>query len=337
MNISFFDEKPTLDELDIKSDILNKLKHINIDQLLNLAVYGVPSCGKTTNIYAFLATILDKKVYDLKNVTFEEDRKIMCYKSSIYHIEIDPIQLGSNEKLFMQSFLKPYIETKNIGLSMPKIILIKNANLLSKQTQLALRKNIECTSSTAKFIFELSNLSNFSNTLISRSFLIRIPLPKIEDVKKLLINYSKKKNYDISEDIINEIIDENIKVDLVINLKKIFGYYRYYICTKKKFNFLYYNKFKNIIDLIYTKKISFITLQKIRDIVNEIYINLVPMKELLLYLLNKLIDININNNIMIYKIIDLTVKCDINLSKGNKDCIHLEYYIISIIDIIHNK
>ena len=88
---------------------------------------------------------------------------------------------------------------------------------------------------------------------------------------------------------------------------------------------------------MYKKKISFITLQKIRDIVNEIYINLVSMKELLLYLFNKLIDMNINNNIMIYKIIDLTVKCDINLSKGNKDCIHLEYYIISIIDIIHNK
>lgn len=337
MNISFYDDKPNLDELDIKLKIFDQLKNIKIDELLNLIVYGLPSTGKTTKIYAFLASILDKRVYDLKNIIYEEDRKVVTYKASIYHIEIDPINLGSNERFFMQTFLKPYAETKNIGLNIPKIILIKNANLLSKQTQLSLRKNIESTSLTAKFIFEVSNLSNFSHALLSRCMLIKVPVPKIEEIKLCLLNYSKRKKHNIDIDAINELIIESNKIDATMNLKKIFGYYRYYLSTKKKFNFLYYHKFEEILDFINSKKISFSTLQKIRDIVNEIYINLVPMKELLLYLFYKLLEINKNDNDTLYKILEITVKCDVNLSKGNKDCLHLESYIISLIDMLHNK
>ena len=80
-------------------------------------------------------------------------------------------------------------------------------------------------------------------------------------------------------------------------------------------------------------KITFVGLQKIRDIINEMYINLVSMDELMHFIFNKLCDINKNNNIYINKLLKLTINCDINLKKGNKDCLHLEHYIISIINI----
>ena len=337
MNISFFDDKPTLYELDFRIPFLEKLSEININELLNLIVYGVPGSGKTTKIYAFLSTILDKRVYDLKNIIFEEDRKIMNYKGSIYHIEIDPIQLGSNEKFFMQTFLKSYIETKNIGLNIPKIILIKNASFLSKQSQMMLRKMMDKTSLTAKFIFEISSLSNFLEPLISRSLLIRVVVPALEDVKLSIYNFLKNKNYDIDTKIIDELIKESNEIYKILNLKKIYGYLRYYLLTKKKFELLYYNKFNEILNCINNKRISFITFQKIREIVNEMYINLVPMHELMDYLFNKLCDMHKDKTDFIFKLIDLTTKCDRNLKKGNKDCLHLECYIISIIDLIHNE
>jgi len=337
MNITIFDDKPTLDELYIKSDNLNKLSKINVQDLLHIIVYGNDCIGKTTQIYAFLASILDKKVYDLKNVCFEEDKKVMFYKTSIYHIEIDPIQLGSNEKIFMQSFLKYYIETKNICFDFPKIILIKNANLLLKQTQSMLRKYLDICFETSRFIFEVSNLSKFSIAIVSRCTFIRIKSPSVEEVKYCLINYSKKKNYDINDDIINTMINESNKVNNTINLKKIFGYYYYYIYTKKKFVFLYHEKFEELFEYINNKKISFVILQKIRDIVNELYINLVSMKELMLYLFYKILNQYKDNDIFINKILEISTECDRNLIKGNKDCIHLEYYIVSIIDMIHNS
>ena len=61
------------------------------------------------------------------------------------------------------------------------------------------------------------------------------------------------------------------------------------------------------------------------------------MNELLIYIFNTLYKIYINDNIFLSKLIELTQKCDVNLIKGNKECLHLEHYIISIIDTIHNK
>ena len=341
MPISFFDYKPTLVDLDFKSPLLENLSKVSPEDLLNLIIYGPPSSGKTTKIYAFLASILDKKVYDVKNNIFEEDRKTINYKSSIYHIEIDPISLGSDERFFIQSFLKSYTETKNIGLNIPKIIFIKNAHLLSKQTQMSLRKTMEKASLTARFIFEISKTVNFSEALFSRAFFIKIALPTKIEVKSALINYSKKYNHSIDEEIIDEIISDSCKIFNRVDLKKIFGFYNYYVSTKNKFHFLYYDKFEEILNYITSKKITFVTLQKIREIVNELYINLVPMPELLDYLFNNLYDIykdksNKDKNDFIEKLLKIATKCDINLNKGNKECLHLEHFIISVIELVED-
>ena len=133
---------------------------------------------------------------------------------------------------------------------------------------------------------------------------------------------------------INEIINDTLKNCSIINLKKIFGFYRYYIITKTKFKFLYYDNFNEIFNLINNKKISFISLQKIRDIVNEMYINLVSMQELFIFLFDKCIDIFKNNSILFDEFLKESIKVDHNLKKGNKECLHLEYYIISIIEMI---
>ena len=336
MNISFFEDKPLLSDIDFKLDLLNNLSKITVDELLNLIFYGYSSCGKTTKIYALLATIFDKRVYDLKNMIFEEDRKTINYKASIYHIEIDPIQLGSNDRFFLQTFLKSYTETRNIGLDIPKIILIKNANMLSKQSQFILRKMIEKTSLTAKYIFELSNLSDFISPLLSRCLLIRVKLPSKEEIKLCIKNFSSKKGYILEDNIINDIIDNSNIIDNNYNLKKIFGYLRYYLLTNKKFKLLYYDNFLEIFNYITNKKISFITLQKIRDLINEMYINLVPMNELLYYLFEKLYKLYSNNNKILFSLLEITIECNKNIIKGNKDCIHIELYIISVIDLLHN-
>jgi DNA polymerase III delta prime subunit len=336
MNISFFDDKPTLDDLDFKIDILKNLVNININELMNIMFYGISASGKTTKIYAFLASMFDKKVYDIKAINYEEDRKIMTYMASIYHIELNPITLGSNEKLFIQSFLKSYVETKNIGLNMPKIVIIKNADLLSTQSKLILRKIIEKTSITAKYIFEVSSLSKIPESIISRFLLIKVKLPSYSDIKLCIKNYSIRKNIEIEDVIIDEIIEESNKISSLLNLKKIFGFYRYYICTKKKFKFLYYEYFNEIYNLMNNKKISFVAFNKIREIINEMYINLIPMNELMIYIFEKFIKQFNNNNELIDKFLKLTIDCENNLMKGNKECIHLEYYILSIIDLLHN-
>ena len=243
MNLSFFDDHPKLDDLDFKYDKIKNLEKVNINELVNIIFYGYPGSGKTTKIYALLASIFGNRVYDLKNIEYEEDRKTIIYRSSIYHIEINTCTLGSNEKIFVNSFLKTYSQTRNIGLDIPKIILIKNADLLSKQSQMTLRKIIEKTSYSAKFIFEVSSLSSISEPLLSRFLLLRVSIPSKDDIITCLKNYSERKNIKISDENINYIIDNSCKISNIYNLKKIFGFYRNFVTTNKHFELLYYNDF----------------------------------------------------------------------------------------------
>ena len=57
------------------------------------------------------------------------------------------------------------------------------------------------------------------------------------------------------------------------------------------------------------------------------------MNELMHFIFNTLCKTNKN---LCFKLLDLTINCDKNLKKGNKDCLHIEYYIISIIDLLHS-
>jgi len=340
MHISFFEEKPLLDDLDFKIDQLSKFikSDIDLNIMNNLLFYGPKGSGKTTNIYALLATIFDKKIYDLKNLVHEYDKKIMNYKGSIYHIEINPLDLITNEKTFIQTFLKTYIETRNIGLDIPKIIIIKEANSLSSQSQMALRRMIEKNYMSAKFIFEITSLSNFSEPLISRCLLFRIPLPKIDEIKICLeknIIKNKITNKEYINDLIDYIIKESSLIENNINLKKIFGFYRYFIATQERFKFMYYDKINEIFEYMSSKRISFVNLKKIRDIIHELYINTVPMDEIINCMFYKTLDFfKDKNDSFREELLRITVDCDKLLKKGNKECLHVERYIISIIDLL---
>ena len=62
MNISFFEEKPLLEELDFQSNILHRFKNIHIDELNNLLFYG----PKIWNLIHYYAIVVDSnKRYNL--------------------------------------------------------------------------------------------------------------------------------------------------------------------------------------------------------------------------------------------------------------------------------
>ena len=83
---------------------------------------------------------------------------------------------------------------------------------------MAFRKFIE-NNSCAKFIFEVTNLSNFISPLISRCLNFRISMPTICEIKLSMRKIAIKKNIDISDKIIEDIINESNCIHNYINLK----------------------------------------------------------------------------------------------------------------------
>jgi len=331
----FSETRPLLSELDFENKLLNKLISIDINEMPNLLVYGQNSSGKTTMINAFLATKFGRNFYDMKNITMEIDRKTFNYKTSSYHLEFCAKEMGTNDKIFIHDFIKTYIETRNIGLDIPKIVIIRNASTLTSIAQMALRRIIEKNTFTSRFIFENNSLSSFQDPLISRCLLINVKTPSIDEIK-----LSLKKLSDGGKELFNydELIKKSVNHDITqsYNLKKIYGEFFHYKYTNTPFVYYYDNLIFELFELVNAKKILMTNLDKIKDIINELYINLYPMKELIIRAYNYYFKYHSNNNIFIDQLTTLTINTDINMCKGNKECIHTEYYFIALFELLLN-
>jgi len=348
MYLSLFEDKPNLDEIDFKNNLLKKYSNNDIDSLNNIIFYGLYGSGKTVKVYAFLCSIFDNKVYELKNIDFEEDGKLIQYKASIYHIEIDALELLTNEKFFFQIFLKNYCTTRNIGLDLPKIIYIKNADKLHKSSYLFLRKVIEKNYKTCKFIFEMRSLSGIIESLLSRFLLVKIKMPDEDEILNCLINYTTRKEIKIDIEVLKNIITKS-KKNSHHNLKNIFGFLRYYIITGRYFDFFYNQSLNNIIDIIFEKNIKMTHILLLKNIVEDMFVNIVNSDEILdILFYNVLKRIDTNNDIDNDKDIDedtnikiditmITTKHQNNMIKGNKEFIHILNYILELINYLRSN
>lgn len=340
MYLSIFDDKPNLDEIDFPHIYLKKYSLLNLDNLNNLIFCGLKGSGKTIKIYAFLCSLLNKKVYDLKKQTFECDNKCVQYKTSIYHIEIDALELLTGERIFFNNFLKEYCETRNIGLNLPKIIYIKNAEHLNKLSFLFLRKLIEKSYLTCRFIFEITSASSVPGPLLSRFFIIRIHMPSQTDILSCLKNYLYRKEKNIEEEVLNQLIEKSKKTNQY-NLKNIFGMVRYYLVTGKYFEF-FYNQYQNkILDTIFNKNLNMNEIYSLKGIIEDMFVNLIDSTELISFLnyqiFNKLDELKIQHNDLKCELIQIALKHDLNIKKGNKEFVHVLNYIIDVIECIHAK
>ncbi len=329
---SYLETRPNLEELDFQHENLINLSKWDIFEMPNLIFYGVPSCGKTTKIYAFLSSLLKTKdIYDTKSALYEEDRKEINYTYSDYHMEFSPFDLESYQKNFIQGFLKEYVQTMNIGLNIPKIVIIKNADLLSYDSQKSLIYMMEAYSITSRFIIEVRYLDKLSTFLRSRCLPIRIPFPRLNEIKSAFTKMSiNNYNRELTDEEWGTLIEYSR--DLNYNLKHINGLLRCYLTTGEWLNLSYIQKCDELFDLIKKfKTLNNNDLERIREVIQELFIFLTPMDDVLIYIYKKLINEYKDNNILCMNIIKITSYHDNLMSHGNKKTIHIESYVINII------
>jgi len=338
MNTSFFEKKPNINDIEFIDKHYQSFKSFDIETMPNLVFNGPRGSGKTTKIYGFLCSMLDNKVYTLKNNEVEIDKKSFKFKSSIYHLEIDCNELLNNERIFFNQYLKEYCETRNIGLDIPKIIYFINVEKIHKNSLLYLRKLIETNYQSAKFIFETTNISSIPITLISRFLIIKVKSPSRESIELVLKKIIKENKYKVTKAILNKIIDCDIKYKNHHDLNNIFLNFYFYIETKKMLVNNYYNTIDELISIVTSKKVEFIGALYIKSICEKIFINCYDVNELVLCMSNILMN-KYNSNITICEnIINLSNECNINLQNSTgKYFIHLENYIIKLIILLQKN
>lgn len=124
----------------------------------------------------------------------------------------------------MQNVIKETASTKNVDQSGKayKVIIIHEADNLTKEAQAGLRRTMEKYMGNCRIIMTATCLSKIIMPIRSRCLSIRIPSPSNDEIKKLLKDIKIKENVAITDKMIDAITENsNRNVRKAINTLQI--------------------------------------------------------------------------------------------------------------------
>lgn len=309
----------------------------------NTILYSNDNVCKNNIINKLLEEIYNEKNFKIENVEYTitgygNTKTKINIKQTKFFIFIEPNNNGF-DKYLIQDVIHEYIKIELLTIikskNLFKTIIIDKIDDLSYYAQASLRRTMEKYSNKCKFIFLSNNISKIIEPLRSRCLQIRIPSPNNIQIINILLDICYKEDINISLLKIKEILKRsngNVKIAIwLLNFKK------YNIPVKKNWKIL----IKKIVKLIFSKNVKNNNnlnkyIKKIRSYFYTLYITNIKssniLKELMITILKK-----IEQNYIKYEIIELTSDIEKRLILGTRNLIHLEYYIIKLVNILHNK
>lgn len=200
-------------QLSFHPEITDSLKSLaSTGDFPHLLVYGPSGSGKKTRIYCTLNELfgaqVEKLKIDVKTFTNSSSRKLeFNVLSSPYHLEITPSDMGNNDRVVIQDLLKDVASTEQVDFSNPsksgvkhrfKVVIINEADSLSRDAQAALRRTMEKYSANIRLIMVCNNISNIIAPIKSRTLLVRVPAPSVGAIGDILLHIAQKESVKFS-------------------------------------------------------------------------------------------------------------------------------------------
>jgi replication factor C subunit 3/5 len=317
-------------------EIYKKLKKISEDPgLPHIIFYGNPGSGKKTMINLFLEMVFDKSIYkldDSKYTVFSSGNieNEVIVKQSDHHLIIEPNN-NNFDRYLIQDIVKEYakkyplyIYEKNRNF---KTVQINNLDNLSYYAQTSLRRTIEKYSSTCRFVMWCYSLSKVIEPLRSRCLCIHVPTQNSDDLTEWTFNIASIENIKLNCNTLDYIVESsngNLK-DILWKL----DLYKY--CNKVQ------NEYQKALLLLINEIIEGSNIEIIRDYIYKMLITNISsniiIKDVLSIILLKINNYP-NSKELSTKIIDFASKFEYRLSKGRRDIIHIEAFMMSIINTL---
>ena len=118
--------------------------------------------------------------------------------ASVYHLEITPSDVGNYDRVVVQDLLKEVAQTQQVDLNAKqrfKVVVINEADHLTRDAQAALRRTMEKYSPNLRLILLANSTANIIAPIRSRTLLIRVAAPSESDICKALTHVSKKEGW----------------------------------------------------------------------------------------------------------------------------------------------
>ena len=340
-NVLWMDKyKPkTLEDLTFHPNQTKLLKSLSDNsEFPHLIFYGPDGAGKKTRVHCFLSKVYGDGIYKMNTINKELKLKSKnisyMVTSSNYHLEFCPSDLGNNDKFIISHVIKEtssFAQLDSESQKNFKVIVLLEADKMTKEAQSALRRTMEKYSENCRIIMVVNDLSSIIDPIRSRCFALRIPAPKKEEIKKILENIKKMERLDIADkelETITEKYGKNVRECITCLQMTSLGNY-----SKRVYEPEYNSIFNSIINQI-IKEQSAKSLKDIRGLFMELLIHGFRASYIIYKMTSDLID---NNNIkedIKRKIVEAASLFDVRAKNGTKDFIHLEAFAAKIMMFI---
>ncbi|KAI9804765.1 MAG: hypothetical protein M1825_001133 [Sarcosagium campestre] len=169
----------------------------------HLLVYGPSGAGKKTRIVATLKELygpgVEKIKIDSRVFQTSASRKLeFNIVASVYHLEITPSDVGNYDRVVVQDLLKEVAQTQQVDLSARqrfKVVVINEADHLTRDAQAALRRTMEKYSPNLRLILLANSTSNIIAPIRSRTLLVRVAAPQETEICDVLSKVGKKEGW----------------------------------------------------------------------------------------------------------------------------------------------
>ncbi|KAF1991522.1 P-loop containing nucleoside triphosphate hydrolase protein [Aulographum hederae CBS 113979] len=194
----------TLETLSYHHDLSSRLKSLaQSGDFPHLLVYGPSGAGKKTRIVATLKELygpgVEKIKIDSRVFQTTSNRKLeFNIVASVYHLEITPSDVGNYDRVVVQDLLKEVAQTQQVDLGAKqrfKVVVINEADQLTRDAQAALRRTMEKYSPNLRLILLANSTSNIIAPIRSRTLLVRVAAPSEPEICAVLKKVGVKEGW----------------------------------------------------------------------------------------------------------------------------------------------
>jgi replication factor C subunit 3/5 len=132
--------------------------------------------------------------------------------ASVYHLEITPSDVGNYDRVVVQDLLKEVAQTQQVDQAAKqrfKVVVINEADHLTRDAQAALRRTMEKYSPNLRLILLANSTANIIAPIRSRTLLVRVAAPTHEEICAVLASSAKKEGWPVAKGLHQRIAEES--------------------------------------------------------------------------------------------------------------------------------
>ncbi|PVF93607.1 P-loop containing nucleoside triphosphate hydrolase protein [Serendipita vermifera] len=214
----------TLSDLHYHHELSTRLKALAASgDFPHMLFYGPSGAGKKTRIAGTLRELFgpgaEKLKIDQRVFMTPSRRKLdLNIVQSNYHIEITPSDVGMYDRVVIQEILKEIAQTQQVDLNAKqrfKVVVINEADSLSRDAQAALRRTMEKYMANLRIILCSTSTSKLIAPIKSRCLLVRVGAPQEGEMLTILHHVAKKEKFKLPDE-----VAKNLAKDADGNVRK---------------------------------------------------------------------------------------------------------------------